>query len=820
MVGHWFRFVCVLLVAGSVPSAASAVPAAPVPGRLSFNRDVRPILAGQCFECHGPDNGARKAALRLDQREAALLGGKSKAPAIVPGNAAKSELVRRITSLDADERMPPPKSGKKLSPAQIATLRQWIQDGADWEGHWAFQKPRLPILPKLRGAKDEIRNPIDAFVQARLKAAGLKPSPEADRRTLIRRLSLDLLGLPPAPEEVEAFASDSQPNAYERLVDRLLGSPHFGERWGRHWLDLARYADSDGYETDNPRPHAWLYRDWVIGAINRDLPFDQFTIEQLAGDLLPEATESQRVASGFHRQTLINKEGGVDQEEFRCKATVDRAHTTGAVWLGLTLGCAECHTHKFDPITQREFYQFYAFFNNASDRELPLPTAAEILAHAAATNQWQGRLNELTARVAALSSETAGSPPPGEVQASEDKPTESKVPQSTPPASSNALAELKADLEKHQKAKPVFRPTAALVLAAEPRETFIHVRGDFLQKGEPVQPGTLAALHPFQPRDETADRLDLARWLVSPENPLTARVTVNHVWRHLFGRGLVATENDFGTRGEPPSHPELLDWLAIAFSTPAASRPQEAGPSQSAIRNPQSAIRNGLGWSRKALIRLIVTSATYRQSSAWRAEVAERDPLNTLLARQARFRVEAEVVRDIALATSGLLNRKVGGPSFKPPLPADLARLNYGGGLKWEPAAGDERCRRGLYIHFQRTVPFPMLMAFDAPESNTTCTRRERSNSPLQALTLLNNETFVECALALGRRIANQATDPDGRLRHGFQLATGRPPNPAELTRLRAFWIGQQKRFGTDEAATCTAYARVLLNLDETITRE
>jgi len=796
-----FRFVLTAIVAGWFPGGGPLVHGAQTRPSPLFNRDIRPVLAENCFECHGPDNASRKAGLRLDQRESALTGGKSKAPAIVPGNPTQSELVRRITTRDEDDAMPPSKSGKKLSAAQIALLREWIQQGAKWEGHWAFEKPILPAVPGIHGAKSRSPHPIDAFVRSRLNAAGLKPSPEADRRTLVRRLSLDLLGLPPSLEEAEAFVDDTRLDAYEQLVDRLLASPHFGERWGRHWLDLARYADSDGYEKDAPRPHAWLYRDWVIDAVNRDLPFDQFTIEQLAGDLLPDASEAQRVATGFHRQTLINKEGGVDQEEFRCKATVDRAHTTGAIWLGLTLGCAECHTHKFDPVTQREFYEFYAFFNNASDRELPLPTEADYAAHHSATNKWQARLDELTAKLAALASDAEQAVQSKDDSSTDDdagKPAEGSA---AKPAVTNEVTKLKADLDKHRKARPVFKPTAALVLAAEPRQTFIHVRGDFLQKGERVQPGTLSALHSFKARGDAADRLDLARWLVSSENPLMGRVTVNHVWRHLFGRGLVATENDFGTRGEPPSHPELLDWLAVKFVS-STNQPY------------------GLAGSRKALIRLIVTSATYRQSSAWRTDVDERDPLNTLLARQARFRVEAEAVRDIALATSGLLNRKIGGPSFKPALPDDLAKLNYANGLQWDKSSGHDRFRRGLYIHFQRTVPFPMLMAFDAPESNTTCTRRERSNSPLQALTLLNNEAFVECAQALGRRIAAHSSDIGARLRHGFHLATGRLPTRAESARLRTFWIEQQERFKTDDAATCVAYARVLLNLDETITRE
>jgi len=781
---------------------------------LSFNRDVRPILAENCFECHGPDPGARKAGLRLDLRADALQGGKSGQPAIVPGQSAKSQVFHRLTTRDRDEAMPPAKTGKRLNPGQVSLLTRWIDEGAQYEDHWAFVKPELPAVPEVRGGK----GPIDAFVLVALKKAGIQPSPEADRRTLIRRLSLDLIGLPPAPEEVEAFVRDQRPGAYERVVDRLLASPHYGERWGRHWLDLARYADSDGYEKDSPRPTAWLYRDWVIQALNRDLPFDQFTIEQLAGDLLPEATDSQRVATGFHRQTLINKEGGVDQEEFRCKANVDRAHTTGAVWLGLTVGCAECHSHKFDPITQREFYQFYAFFNNASDRDLPLPTDAEREAHRRALAKWQKREDALLAELAALSPDTAHAAPLPENASEKSEPEKSAEAARPVPAASNAdtntaakLDKLKADLEKHRKAKPVFQPTAAQVLGAEARDTYIHVRGDFLQKGERVQPGGFAALPPLRARGENADRLDLARWLVSPENPLTARVTVNHLWRHLFARGLVATENDFGTRGERPSHPELLDWLAVTFSS-ATNRVTGGGRGQGAV--------SGLGWSQKGLIRLIVCSSTYRQISAWRADLAEGDPLNTRLARQSRFRVEAEVVRDLALAMSGLLNEKVGGPSFKPPLPADLARLNYANGLKWDAAPAEENHRRGLYIHFQRTVPFPMLMAFDAPESNTTCTRRERSNSPLQALTLWNNGTFIECAEAFGRRLAASSLEPDARLDFGFQWATGRPPTAEERTRLRQFWRGQQERFHSDAAAADTALARVLLNLDETITRE
>lgn len=764
---------------------AVAIPAAStsrVGGEISYSRQVRPILAEHCFACHGPDEAQRKAGLRLDDEPTAKSRRKGRI-AIVSGDPQASELIRRIHTQDPDDVMPPPQQVKRLSSAEQAILDAWIRQGAKWGKHWAFEKPVRPVVP------DASIHPIDSLVRARLQRQGLTPSPEADRRTLARRLYLDLVGLPPSPGEMAAFVADRTAEAYERLVDRLLMSPHFGERWGRHWLDLARYADSDGYEKDSPRPTAYYFRDWVIRAINEDLPFDQFTIEQLAGDLLPGATESQRIATGFHRQTLTNKEGGVDPEEFRCKATVDRTHTTAAVWLGLTLGCAECHSHKFDPISQREFYQFYAFFNNASESNLPQPTPRDREVYAAARAAWVQRVATLEARFAAIPETARGE---GE--------------------------KLKQELEKLKQSEPKFEPPAALVLASEARETRIHVRGDFLQKGDRVEPAPIAALHPFHPRGEVADRLDLARWLVSSDNPLIARVTVNHFWRQLFGRALVATENDFGLRGGAPSHPELLDWLATEF-----------------VR---------LGWSRKRMIRSMVLSHTYRQSSDLRQELAEQDPWNIGLARQGRFRVEAEVVRDIALAASGLLNSRVGGPSFKPPLPADLAALSYASGLKWEPSSVAERHRRGLYLHFQRTVPFPMLTAFDAPESNQTCTRRERSSTPMQALTLLNNELFTECARALGQRLLTHSKEPAEQIRHGFACVTGRLPRPPELARLLQFHSGQRALFerhpaaasqllgaawpgssgmspaSVQDAATAVALGRILLNLDETITRE
>jgi hypothetical protein len=665
---------------------------------------------------------------------------------------------------------------------------------------------------------------------------------EADRSTLIRRLSFDLLGLPPSLDQVEAFMNDPRTDAYERLVDDLLASPHFGERWARHWLDLARYADSDGYEKDSPRPFAYLFRDWVIQAINRDLPFDQFSIEQLAGDLLPEASHDQKVATGFHRNTLTNKEGGVDQEEFRTKATVDRASTTATTWLGLTLGCAECHNHKYDPISQREFYEFYAFFNDASEADLPAPRPAELIAYKEKHAEWSASRQKFETELSDyLETRLA------DAQARWEKQNAADAQTIEPPLLPDAISEilrvpaserteahqttltrhyrreidpvaraLDARIAEHARKEPPFPPTKAAILAQAdpPRPTQIHIRGDFLRKGEVVQPGTPAILHPIERRSARADRLDLARWLFDPQNPLTGRVAANHVWSHLFGRGLVATPDDFGTRGETPSHPELLDWLATELPR--------------------------LGWSRKAFIRLIVTSAAYRQSANTRPDLAERDPSNLLGARQTRVRLEAETIRDAWLRASGLLSRKIGGPGVRPPLPADIAALGYAGSVKWTESPGEDKYRRGLYIFFQRTVPYPMLMTFDAPDSNVACTRRERSNTPLQALTLLNDPVFFECAQHLGRRVAAQAgTDPEAAVSSAFRISLSRAPSPAELDRLVRMYhdyhrvlnatpaearrlAGMTESAGPDviHTAALVGVSRAILNLDEFLTRE
>ncbi|MBI3466993.1 MAG: DUF1549 domain-containing protein [Planctomycetes bacterium] len=634
-----------------------------------------------------------------------------------------------------------------------------------------------PPLRIMRG----LETPIDFFVLARLEQQEISPAPEARREVLIRRLSLDLLGLPPRPEEVEAFVADPQPDAYQRLVDRILASPHFGERWGRHWLDLTRYADSDGYLDDRLRPYAWLYRDWVIAAINRDLPYDQFTIEQLAGDLLPHAAREQRVATGFHRNTLRNVEAGVDREEYRVKELVDRVATTGSVWLGLTLGCAECHTHKYDPITQNEFYRLFAFFNNAKEAALPMPGPDEMAAFRRAETNWQVEHDRLTAALSAAS------------------PTEEK---------------LEEVLKKHLEQKPQPPATAASVFQehATPPQSFVHVRGDYRRHGDPVQPGTPAVLPALAARGEHADRLDLARWLVDPANPLTARVTVNYWWQHLFGQGLVDTPEDFGTRGSAPSHPELLDWLASEL-----------------LRQ---------SWSRKAMIRLIVTSSTYRQSSVSRPELVAIDPLNKLLARQNRFRLEAEGVWDLAMSASGLLNRRLGGPSFRPPQPDYITAISRN--RDWLVSPAPERHRRGMYILFRRATPYRTLISFDAPDSSVACPRRDRSNTPLQALTLLNDQVFFESAQAFSRRVLlEQPGSFDEQIEHAFRIALCRTPSVTELCLLRNIVathraelqqnpanartiVGEHPVAGADpvDQAAIAMLGRVLLNLHEFVTRE
>ncbi|MFO0880841.1 MAG: PSD1 and planctomycete cytochrome C domain-containing protein [Gemmataceae bacterium] len=736
------------------PSPRPALPP-PLARQVDYDRDIRPIFARACFSCHGPDK--QRAGLRLDHAAGLAQGGNS-GPSIKPRDSAASLLVQLVAGLEPDRRMPPGK-GKELAPSEVSLLRAWIDQGARYpastaattsavrSSHWAFQPIRRPPIPRVSDPA-WIRQPFDAFVLQRLETARIRPNPEADRLTLLRRLHLDLLGLPPSPEEIDSYLADTRPGAYERAVDRLLASPHYGERWGRHWLDAARYADSDGYEKDTGRPYAWRYRQWVLDALNRDLPFDQFTLDQLAGDLLPGSTPEQKAATGFHRNTLTNREGGVDAEQFRVEAVVDRVNTTARVWLGLTMGCAQCHDHKYDPLSQRDYYRFFAFFNSDVERDLPAPHPVWVT-----------------------------SAPPAK------KPT---------PGKTHTLA-----------------PTLSL---GKPRRTHVMIRGDFLRPGVEVQPGTPESLEPLS-GPPPANRLDLARWLMAPRNPLTARVTVNWVWHRYFGRGLVPTLEDFGTQGEKPTHPELLDWLAWEFMS--------------------------RGWSFKDLHRLILTSATYRQSSQVRPDILAQDPYNALLSRQVRLRLDAEILRDNLLTTSGLLVRTLGGPSVRPPQPRGISDLTYAGSARWVESTGSDRYRRGLYTWFQRTSPYPMLLTFDAPDANLCAVKRERSNTPLQALTLLNDAVFLEGAQALARRVMTQAEGtPEARLVYAFRICTARRPTTDELASLRslhddllalsktnpkearALAGGSLPGCSDTELAAWVGLARTLLNLDEVMTRE
>ncbi len=1163
-----------------------------------FTLEVRPILSRNCFKCHGPDDAARKSKLRLDVREAAIQPAKSGAIALVPGKSAESELVKRIFSADPEEVMPPPSTKSQLTSAEKETLKRWIAAGAEYKQHWAFVPPKQAALPAVKKSAWP-RNSIDHFVLARLEMEGLSPSPPADRYTMVRRVYLDLIGLPPTPAEADAFMNDGSADAYAKLVDRLLASPHYGERWGRRWMDLARYADTNGYEKDRPRT-IWPWRDWVINAINADMPFDEFTIEQIAGDMLPQATMDQLIASGFHRNTMLNEEGGIDPLEFRFHAMTDRVGTTGATWLGLTVGCAQCHTHKYDPIPHREYYQMMAFLNNADEPDLDLPKpdsekehrvnrekAAQLLADLpnqfpVETNVWQtpkpvsaeaasGEIPKLlddgsvlfagsspekdaynlvfetdlaeinSLRLEALTDDALPSKGPGRVkhgnfvlteltvtaapknspgqaqpvklvaaradveqkglpvadaidgkpgtgwgvdaegkklnithtatftvdppvnfsggarfvvkldqqyggqhtigrprlsfgapvpdprslavrrkEALEKKFTEwldrerartvhwttlrpheakSNLPLLTVQADDSVFAsgditksdtyelkfrtnlrgikavrlealpddrlprhgpgmayyegpkgdffmgefQLSADGqpvkfatatesyaknnfgssasatlamdgdpqtgwstagregERHEAvfvlAEPLaqtselqlkmmfgrhyacslgrFRisvttheggspardlpeeiglllqipeaqltavqrqtlheqfllttpelasarkeierlrkppaPPTTLVMRERPpenpRPTFIHKRGEFLQPADPVEPGVISAVAPF-PDDLPRNRLGFARWLVATNNPLTARVTVNRQWQAFFARGLVRTTDDFGFQGEAPSHPELLDWLAVEFMQH--------------------------GWSLKKLHKLMVMSATYQQSSRVTPELLARDSENRLLARGPHVRLEAEIIRDAALRASGLLAEKMGGPSVYPPQPAGVTEVAYGG-AGWPTSEGEDRYRRSLYTFMKRTAPFAMFNTFDAPTGESCVARRDVSNTPLQALTMLNDVFFVEVSQAMGRMLASGEGAVAARIRDAFRRCLTRPPTDEEVVALVKFFETQKHRFASGdldaklvagegpgdvtERAAWTTLARAILNLDEMITK-
>jgi len=816
-----------------------------------FEMKIRPLLQNNCVGCH--NNQKPTSGLSLESREALLAGG-NHGTIVQPGNPEQSLLIHAV-EYEGSLKMPP--TGK-LKPDQIDELKAWVKLDLPWQDekpstsshrlnsdHWAFRAPVRLEPPKVKNLS-WCRNSIDKFVLARLERERLYPSPAAEKSTLMRRLSLDLVGLPPGPLEVEQFVDDTRPDAYERLVDRLLASPHYGERWGKHWLDAARYADTGGYSSDVPR-FMWRYRDWVIRALNQDMPFDQFTIEQLAGDLLPNATSDQKIATGFHRNSMANLEGGALPEQSRIESVFDRVATTGTVFLGLTIGCAQCHDHKYDPISQKEYYQLFAFFNNSAraaviaQPEEPIiktVSPAEVQRYRRVQVDFDLQKSELQLKIAKRNAELLP------LIASWEKGLTEKDRQALPdfiqvvlqlPLGQRGLADAQelerffrekdAESQQLQQAlelleSPVNRDHpdhfTAMVLEENdpPLQSHVLIRGDYLRPGVKVAAETPAVLPPLA-RVESGmpNRLHLARWLVSEQNPLTARVAVNRIWQHYFGRGLVKTSEDFGTQGEKPSHPELLDWLATEF-----------------IRQ---------RWSLKAMHRLIVTSATYRQSSRVSAGLRALDPENILLARSPRYRLDAEIIRDIALAVSGLLNPEIGGPSVFPPQPPGVSESSHRR-LIWPVATGRDRYRRGIYTFWKRAAAYPGLLVYDAPTADMTTVRRNRSSSPMQSLTTLNDEVYVEAAQHLALRILNEAPDNNrARLGYAFRLCLAREPDAFEAELLQTTLQTGLNRYQANPNAAKALFpavgpeglsperyaawygvARVLLNLDETFARE
>ena len=798
--------------------------------RTSFGRDVRPILSENCFSCHGQDPNRRKADLRLDTLE-----GQRGGDAVVPGKPDESELVRRILSDDPDERMPPPKSNRHLSPAQKDLLRRWVAEGAPFEGHWAFRAPVRPAVPEVPGAT----NPIDAFLRRRLQVEGLAPAPEADRRALLRRVTLDLIGLPPTVEEVDAFLADDAPDAYERAVDRLLASPHYGERMALPWLDAARYADSNGFQQDGDT-FQWAWRDWVVRALNANLPFDRFTVEQVAGDLLPGATADQKVATGFNRNHLLNGEGGAIPEEQRFNILFDRVDATATNWLGLTMACAQCHDHKYDPITQKDYYGLLAAFNNVSEGGTApfTPTRMRVAApFLEVADPAQAATAATLDKVAAdLRAALAGKRSLWEARVrSGAEPADEATRKLLADGDARDKAEREKAAARHfeEQVEPVLAGLAkaaqaqarayrdeeiprVMVMADDrPRQTHVLDRGEYLKPKEPVSFAPPAFLPPL-PEGAPRNRLGLARWLVAPENPLTARVAVNRAWQTIFGGGLVKTSEDFGVQGDAPAHPELLDWLAVEF--------RESG------------------WDVKRLHRLIVTSATYRQDSRNSASAA-RDPENRLYARFPRVRLPAMILRDAALAAAGLLDRRVGGKPVYPYQPEGI----------WEPlaitkerdftypaSAGRDLYRRSLYTFWRRTIGPANL--FDAPARQVCKVRPSVTNTPLHALTTLNDPTWVEASRVLAEKALRSSADADARLAFAVRRVLARGPEPGELPVLRRMLGEQLSIYRADpgaagkllavgatptdpaldaaERAAWTNLCLALFNLDEALTRE
>jgi mono/diheme cytochrome c family protein len=824
-----------VLVAVFALFSAARLPAADTaPKPVDYSREVQPILTAHCYACHGPDEGKRKAKLRLDQRDPVVK------KAVKPGDAAHSTLIERIVSDDPDQLMPPPSSKKdRLTAAQIDVLRRWIDQGAKFDLHWSYAKPTRAALPAVKN-RAWVRNSVDAFVAAGQEAHGLAPAPEADRVTLIRRLSFDLTGLPPTPAEVEEFVNDRSPEAYQKLVDRLLASENFGERMAMFWLDAVRYADTGGYHSDNHRD-VWLFRDYIISAFNANKRFDQFTVEQLAGDLLPHPTTEQRIASGYNRLLQTTEEGGAQPKEYTAKYAADRVRNASSVWLASTMGCCECHNHKFDPFTMKDFYSLGAFFADIQEKAVGRQDQTPIMAPETAARVklldeqitlFRSALAKPSAEIDALQAaweekaraEGGKGLPKPVADALAVEPAK-RTPQQKQAIADHyrgilpelaALRKALAEVQGQRDAIMKTVPTTLVTTAVAPRVVRILPRGNWLDdSGEVVQPAAPAFLASLDNKGQRATRLDLAKWLVSPDNPLTARVFVNRLWKICFGQGIVKSLDDFGIQGAQPSHPQLLDWLASEFVES--------------------------GWDVKHMLRLLVMSNAYRQSSVGTKEVREQDPANMWLARQGRFRLDAEMVRDEALEISGLLSRKVGGPSVKPYQPAGYwSFLNFPV-REWQADKGPEAYRRGLYTYWCRTFLHPSLLAFDAPTREECTVERTRSSTPLQALVLLNDPIYVEAARVFAEHIMKQSGDTAARLDWAYHRAVSRGVKPEEvklLTELyqkhlaefradragaeKAVAVGQwqvPKDVDTAELAAWTSVARVILNLHETITR-
>ena len=794
---------------------------APGATKIEFNRDIRPIFSDTCFHCHGPDKHTRKGDLRLDLRDEALKPAKSGEIPIVPGQPDKSEVLRRILTDDKDDLMPPPKAHKVLTSAQKELFRKWIAQGAEYQVHWAFVPPKKSAIPA--GT-----NPVDYFINQRLAKEGLTPNPAADPETLIRRLFLDLTGLPPGLKDIDGYLADASRDRWQKAVDRLMDSPHFAERVALPWLDGARYSDTHGYSIDDHRD-MWAWRDWVIHAFKTNQRYDQFLLEQIAGDLIPNATPDQIAATGFLRNNMNTHEGGTIAEEYRVKYTVDKVDTVATAVLGLTMKCAQCHDHKFDPISQKEYFQMYAFFNTSSEpgQGGTNTNTKPIMEYASPLGD--GGMAGLKARIAELEYHKIHPTEPV-IKAR----TEWEAKQSLSDGPLAAALKIPADQRTNEHWKTINDAfarsgdplvprmnvaiktinveiavlqehikrgkTAVMVMDHKPnlRKTHILVRGAYDQNGEEVTPGVPAVL-PVLGANENATRLDLAKWIIRPGHPLTSRVAVNRIWQMIFGNGIVETVGDFGNQGTWPTHPELLDWLAVDL-----------------VEN---------GWDLRHTERTILSSETYRRSATTTPQQLERDPRNQLLARSPRTRLAAEVLRDQALAASGLIDLTIGGPGVHPPQPdlwSEISHFGYQNPFTAQvflAGRGAANYRRSLYTFWKRTSPPPVMAIFDAPTRETCSVSRNATNTPLQALVLLNEPQFVEAGAALGRRmIAEGGVSAEARLTLGFRLATGRKPTRQELSLLATALERHRKRLGSEPAAFAMI-GSTLINLDEFINR-